>query len=364
MVKIFVTGATGYIGGDALYAIATSHPEYDITALVRNSDKGAKVASQYASVKLVYGDLDSVELIEQEAKVADIVCHFANADHAPSAEAIIRGLSSHDASSPGFYIHTSGTGLLMWEDMREGKSNNAIFGSQFREKIYDDLENVSDVTSLPDDAPHRKIDKIVLAAGKDLADRVKTAIVSPPCIYGPGRGPDNQRSHQVPELIRTSLEKGYVPKVNEGKTYWGHVHVHDLSALYLKLVEEAAAGGSTKEWPGKPAVWGAEGYYFCENGEHVWGEVSQLVADEMKKQKFIDNADVRSITAEDAAERTPAGHLLWGANSRARAKRGKELLSWKPEGVSLEDEILRAVEDEARRRGVRPGHAAVAAGDL
>jgi hypothetical protein len=46
--------------------------------------------------------------------------------------------------------------------------------------------------------------------------------------------------------------------------------VHDLSALYLKLIEEeaAAAGGSTREWPDKPATWGLEAYYFCSNGVH------------------------------------------------------------------------------------------------
>ena len=74
MTKLFVTGATGYIGGDALYAIATARPEYEITALVRNTDKGAKVAAQFASVKLVYGDLDSNALIEDESRAADIVC--------------------------------------------------------------------------------------------------------------------------------------------------------------------------------------------------------------------------------------------------------------------------------------------------
>ena len=198
-----------------MYAIATAHPEYEITALCRNSDKGAKVASKFAKVKLVYGDLDSSDLIEQESKVADIVCHFAHADHEASAQAIIKGLSSHDPSVPGFLIHTSGTGILMFEDMRDGKTNS--FGVNFREKVYDDLENVKEVTSLPGDAPHRNVDQIVLEAGTNLSERIKTAIVCPPTIYGPGRGPDNQRSHQIPELIRTSLEKGYVPKVNEGK---------------------------------------------------------------------------------------------------------------------------------------------------
>jgi len=50
-----------------------AHPEWDITASVRNSDKGGQVAAICPSVKLVYGDLDAVDMIEEEASKADIV---------------------------------------------------------------------------------------------------------------------------------------------------------------------------------------------------------------------------------------------------------------------------------------------------
>jgi uncharacterized protein YbjT (DUF2867 family) len=32
------TGATGYIGGDTLFALYSKHPEYEYTALVRTGD--------------------------------------------------------------------------------------------------------------------------------------------------------------------------------------------------------------------------------------------------------------------------------------------------------------------------------------
>lgn len=67
------TGATGYIGGDALHALYTAHPEYEYAILVRNSDKGAAVAAEYPKVRLVYGGLDDSELLEEEASKADIV---------------------------------------------------------------------------------------------------------------------------------------------------------------------------------------------------------------------------------------------------------------------------------------------------
>jgi hypothetical protein len=41
--------------------------------MVRNSDKGAKVTAVYPKVRLVYGTLDSTDLIEEEAGKADII---------------------------------------------------------------------------------------------------------------------------------------------------------------------------------------------------------------------------------------------------------------------------------------------------
>lgn len=66
-------GATGYVGGNALYEIVIAHPGWEITALVRNQDKGVKVVQSYPSIRLVYGTLDDSELIEQETQKADII---------------------------------------------------------------------------------------------------------------------------------------------------------------------------------------------------------------------------------------------------------------------------------------------------
>ena len=63
----------GYIGGDAFYEIFTSHPDYEYTCSVRDSEKGAQVASQYSNVKLIYCTLDDVDKLEAAAQKADIV---------------------------------------------------------------------------------------------------------------------------------------------------------------------------------------------------------------------------------------------------------------------------------------------------
>lgn len=67
------TGITGYIGGDAFFSITQAHPDWQLSVLVRNKDKGAKLASQYPQVRIVHGDLESADILEEEVKNADIV---------------------------------------------------------------------------------------------------------------------------------------------------------------------------------------------------------------------------------------------------------------------------------------------------
>lgn len=349
MTKLFVTGATGFIGGDALYTIVKAHPEYEVTCLVRNSSKGALVAKVYPQIRLVYGDLDSYDLIRGESAAADIVCHFANCDHEDSATAIVEGLSSRHET--GFLIHTSGTGILEVDDFLRG-----TYGTE-ASKVYDDWDGVAQVTSLPDKAWHRNVDKIVLAAAGCSGGQVKTAIVCPPTIYGVGRGPDNQTSDQWPKMAEVALKRGKGFCVGEGKNRWTYIHVHDLSELYLRLVEEALKNGGE-------ASWDETGYYFSENGEYVWGKMAKKIAREAKKQGFIDTEEIDQLSKEEADKLTPYGSAKWGMNSRCKAIRGRKLLDWKPMAPSPEDELPGLIRIGATKLGLVKGHAAEAAGNL
>lgn len=71
--KIFITGATGYIAGDALYVLNKAHPEYEYTALVRSQEKADKVRAAYPKINIVLGGLDDSSLLEEEAAKADVV---------------------------------------------------------------------------------------------------------------------------------------------------------------------------------------------------------------------------------------------------------------------------------------------------
>ncbi|KAI9832794.1 MAG: hypothetical protein M1819_004014 [Sarea resinae] len=345
--KIFITGATGYIGGEVLHSITQAHPDYDITAFVRNSDKGAVVAAQYPKVRLVYGELDKVDTLEEEAKKADIVLHFADSsDHEPSATAIVKGVKAHSPDHPGFYIHTCGTGILEWQD------DEHMTHGEHRDKIWDDWDNVDEVTSIPTFAVHRTVDEIVLAEEKSASDRLKLAIVCPPCIYGPGRGPGNKRSIQAYNMAKYVLKRKEGFQIKEGKNIWCQIHVQDLSQVYVRLVEEAVKGGGS-------ATWGQKAYYFAENGEFVWGDVSQRIASIAHEKGFIPTDKVASLNEKDATTLDPMALLQWGGNSRCRAIRARKVLGWSPAPgrPTLFEELPTIVDDEAKALGLVTGHA-------
>lgn len=70
---LYSTGATGYIGGDALSALTAKHPDISYSALVRTPEKAAQVNAEYPPVRIVIGDLDDAELLKKESADADIV---------------------------------------------------------------------------------------------------------------------------------------------------------------------------------------------------------------------------------------------------------------------------------------------------
>jgi hypothetical protein len=234
------------------------YPEWEpsISVLVRNLEKGKAISTAFPKIQLVVGDLNDASLLEKEVEKADIVLNFADSDHPASAFAIARGAKRHMSDKPVFVIHTSGTGILTWKTVVAG-----TYG-ELEDKVYDDWDGVSEVTTLPDSAAHRNVDKIFLEAFDEPAGPVKVAIVCPPTIYGLGRGPGNKRSQQLYDLARIIISNGKGVRVGKGENIQTHVHIHDLSDIFVALVEEAAAGG------GK-ATWGREGYYFASQNEHV-----------------------------------------------------------------------------------------------
>ena len=75
--KIFCTGASGYIGGSvAAHLVAAGH---EVTGLVRSPEKADAVRAR--GIEPLLGTLDDGQTLAQAAQAADLVVNAASADH-------------------------------------------------------------------------------------------------------------------------------------------------------------------------------------------------------------------------------------------------------------------------------------------
>jgi uncharacterized protein YbjT (DUF2867 family) len=76
--KVFVTGATGYIGGSVAEGLVASG--HQVVALVRSAQSIPLLKDR--GIEPVLGTLDDSEILTNSAREADAVIHAASADHA------------------------------------------------------------------------------------------------------------------------------------------------------------------------------------------------------------------------------------------------------------------------------------------
>ena len=86
--KIFITGASGYIGGSVAAAwMAAGH---SVSGLARSADSAA--ALQKIGIEPVRGSLDDADTLAAAARAADVTVNAASADHRAAVEAILGAL--------------------------------------------------------------------------------------------------------------------------------------------------------------------------------------------------------------------------------------------------------------------------------
>ncbi|KAL4730970.1 hypothetical protein ACLX1H_003012 [Fusarium chlamydosporum] len=336
MTSIFLTGASGYVGGQLLHELSQSHPEYNIATLVRDSQAAETVSQAYPKVRTVVGDLDNSELVQQEAEKANIVLNVASNKHMGSLQAIHQGLKNKPSS---YLIQISGASLLPVKDL----SSPSFKPGEPSDAVYDDLDDVSSILDLIRGHESRAVDNYILKIAQDTPS-IKTAIVFPPIIYGKGQGPVKQRSVQIPALSKVALERGHAVRAGRGLAAWTNVHVADLARLFTLLAEAGVKGNDDKK------VWGENGIYFPGVGEMTWAEISDKVAQAAKDQGHIDTLEVEELWKPEVDSALPAGSVFFGSNARSKPRRATDVLGWKPSETGLDAEIPRAVAEEAEAK--------------
>lgn len=284
--KIFVTGANGYIGGAVAAAfIAGGHR---VRGLVRDRAKADAVAAH--GVEAVIGSLEDAALLRAEARTADAVVNAASSDHRGAVEALIAGLA--DSGKP--FLHSSGSSIVA--DLALGEPSDRIF------------DEATPIEPLADKAARVAIDQLVLDA-----PGIRSVVLCNTMIYGDALGAPAQ-SVQIPALVRQAKASGVARYIGRGLNRWSNVHIADVAALYPLAVEKAAAGT----------------FMYVESGEEALGEIVKAIA------ARLGLGAAQSWSAEEAIGffgRNVAVYSL-GSNSRVRGK-AAAALGWSPRERSV-----------------------------
>lgn len=205
--KIFLTGATGYIG--SAVARAACEVGHEVHALVHGRRAGAGVEGQ--GFIAVPGDLRDAESLARHAGSSDAVVHAANTggpDAAAVDAAATRAMVGALEGSGRPFLYTSGVWVL-------GRTGDEAVGED-----------------APLNPPEIVAGRASLEAWlrESAARQVRTVIVRPAIVYGDGGG--------IPGMIA----RGELPLVGDGTQLWPLVHRDDLASLYLAALERAQAG--------------------------------------------------------------------------------------------------------------------------
>ncbi len=297
--NVFLTGASGYIGGAVAQAlIRLGHTVRGLTRSATSADQ-----LERAGVHPVAGDLDDIQLLTRESARADVVINAANADHRGAVAALIAGLQGSGKA----LIHTSGISII-GDDARGNALCDAVF---------------SEATPLqvdPRKQARRDIDLLVLDAARL---NVRSVVIVPSLVYGVGAGL-HRHSIQIPFLAQNAQRAGAVQIVGRGVNVWSNVYIDDLVDLYCLACQKAPAGA----------------LYFAENGEASFADVAQALSTRLRI------ASIQPLDAQVAVERWGMARALftYGSNCRVRAVRARSELAWSPRGPALKDWILSATE--------------------
>jgi nucleoside-diphosphate-sugar epimerase len=208
-VKVFLTGATGYIGTAAAERLRVAG--HEVSGLAR-SDTAAANLSQ-AGVRPVRGNFTDPATVRAAAAVADGVISVGTThDGAVDAAAVGAIVEALEGSGKPF-IYTSGIWI-------QGDTAGTV------------VDETSPLRPAGSAVWRPAVEALVLGG---VARGVRSIVVRPAIVYGRGGG-------VLADLVESARQDGAARYVGTGENRWQLVHVDDLADLYLLALERAPAG--------------------------------------------------------------------------------------------------------------------------
>lgn len=224
--KVFVTGGTGFIGGEVVRQLRDRGDE--VVALVRTPQKGAKLTR--LGCELVAGDLGDGGALRNGMRGCDAVIHAA----------AMYEVGIPAKQRPAMWdANVAGTERVMKAALEEKVprvlyvSTVGIFGNTHGRVVDESYENPeTDFTSYYEETKleaHKVVDRMVVEQG------LPAVIVQPGGVYGPGD------TSQVADLLEQFFA-GKLPLLPFPELGICMTHVEDIAGGILLGLDEAAPG--------------------------------------------------------------------------------------------------------------------------
>lgn len=283
--RIFVTGATGFIGTPTVKELISAG--HKVLGMAR-SDAGAKsLAAIGADVHR--GSLEDVDSVRKGATTSDAVIHLGFLhdfskfkENCEIDKQAIEALGSVLAGSDRPLIVTSGTAGL------------ATPGQVATED-----------TVLPPDFPFPRVSEQTALAL--VAKGVNASVMRLPQVH------NTIRQGLVTYLIAVAREKGVSAYVEEGRNRWAAAHVLDVAKLYRLALEKHEAG--------------AKYHAVAEEGVAM-RDIAEVIGKGLK-------VPVESLSTDEARAHFGFLSMFASHDLRASSAQTRKKLGWNPTGPGL-----------------------------
>ncbi|MBB3258342.1 nucleoside-diphosphate-sugar epimerase [Paraburkholderia bannensis] len=291
--RIFLTGATGFIGSALVPELLEAG--HEVIGMTR-SDAGAQ-ALKAAGAQPHFGTLEDVESLKRGAAQADAVIHAAF-DHDFSRFVENCEKDKRAIAALGSVLQGSNRPLLI-------TSGTGVGSGEHGEPASEDVFNTSH--------PNPRIGSEI-AANALLDAGVNISVMRLPQVHNP------LKQGLITPLIAIAREKGAVAYLGEGSNRWPAGHLSDVARLYRLAIEQARPGAR-----------------YHAVGEE--GVSSREIAESLGRGLKL---PVVSISPQRAQEHFGWMAMFVGMDMPASSALTQARLGWKPLGPSLISDLDQA----------------------
>ncbi len=292
--RVFITGATGYIGSAVAEAFARAG--HAVTGLVRSEAAARGLAAR--EVATVTGTMEAPESYRAAAQDAQVLVHCAAemSERGPgldmrTVEALLA--LAAEAGRPRLVVYTSGVWVL-------GDTGGAA------------ADEASPLQA-PAAVAHRvETERRVLGASTGT---VRTLVVRPGCVYG-GRG------GLTAGWFASAVADGAARIVGDGGNRWSMVHVDDLARLYLLAAE---------------SPWGGEVFNATDRSRFTVRECAEAAS-----RAAGAGGRIAAVTVAEAAGRLGGVSECLAMDQHVDSSKAVRMLGWQPRHGGFVDEVDRA----------------------